>query len=113
MTRPLVLLVLLLAACGRQRPGTVSPYESELCVANETVGYGNIIARAGPTRFDVQPGQTECKRISIAAGTVLQAASTAGGAAGRLSFRSRLPGTPGCWRWRLDNSGVGTLFPCE
>lgn len=113
VTRLALLAVLLLAACGRQRPGDLSPAEAELCVANETVGYGNVIARAQTTRFDVQSGHTECKRINLLAGTVIQAATTAGGASGRLSFRTRLPGTPGCWLWRLENSGLSSLFPCE
>lgn len=113
MTRLLVVLaIVLLAACGKQRPGSLSPTESELCVANETIGYGNVVARVGTTRFDVQSGRTECKRINIAAGTLVQATTTAGGAAGRLAFRARLPGSSGCWLWKLENSGLSSLFPC-
>lgn len=85
-----------------------------LCVQNETVGYSNVIARAGPTRFDVLPGREVCKRLNTSqAGIVLQAQTTGGGASGPLAFRSRLPSPFGCWRWRLDNSRVGTLTPCE
>ncbi len=113
MSRTLVLLALLLSACGRQRPGAVTPFGLELCVENATVGYGHVIARAGPTRFDVQPGRVVCKRVSATGGTNLVAPTFSGGAAGPLAFRRRLPGTSGCWHWRLENARVSDLYPCD
>ncbi|MBA3969435.1 MAG: hypothetical protein H0X52_04975 [Gemmatimonadetes bacterium] len=114
MRRSLVFLVVLAAACGSRRPGTAEPNVLQLCVQNETVGYGSVTARAGPTRFNVQSGREVCRRLqSIGSGVVLQAQTLGGGAAGPLSFRTTLPSPFGCWRWRLTNTPPTSLVPCD
>ena len=114
MNRCFVVLALLLAACGPRRTGSMDSNAAELCVQNETVGYGNVVARAGPIRFDVQPGQEVCKRLAgVGSGFTLTARTTGGGAAGPLAFRRELPSPFGCWLWRLDNSRISTLEPCD
>ena len=111
----LLLLPPLLAGCYGRRGGTPENALT-LCVENATAGYGNVIARAELTRFDVMPGQTVCKRVSPASvRVVLTAATTSGGAAGPLRYSVDLPSTaPGCWRWRLGNSQAtqADLIPC-
>jgi hypothetical protein len=119
MRRPILLLPLLLAACWPFGGGNTSandPNALTLCVENGAVGYGNVVARAELTRFDVLPGQTVCKRINPAAARLtLTARTTSGGAAGPLAWSIPLPSTaPGCWRWRLGSSAASglDLTPC-
>ena len=114
MHRSLVVLGVLVAACGTPRPAELGPNALELCVQNETIGYGNVVARAAQTRFDVQPGQQMCKQVNaVGGGVALQAQTTAGGAAGPLSFRRTLTSPFGCWRWVLNNSRATSLAPCD
>ncbi len=112
-----VLVLFLTSACAALRRDTPSGSQStRLCVRNETVGYGNIVAHADIVRFDVMPGQEVCKQVP-AAGTLLtlRAATSGGGAAGPLTYATTAQtGTGGCWRWRLtDNrSSSVDLTPC-
>jgi hypothetical protein len=122
MRRSIILVpisMLLLAGCwpfGRNT-ATAGGDVLTLCVENATAGYGNVIARAELTRFDVLPGQTVCKRITPSSPSLtLTARTTSGGAAGPLSYAMNLPSTsPGCWHWRLGNSTASALdlTPCQ
>jgi hypothetical protein len=88
-----------------------------LCIRNSTVGYGNLVAHAGLTRFDVMPGREECKQIAEITSTLtLTAQTTGGGVAGPLSYSTNVPGSgERCWRWELGNSRATqvNLMPCE
>jgi hypothetical protein len=89
----------------------------QLCIQNETVGYGSLVAHAGLIRFDVTSGQEVCKRIAEISSTLDVTAQTlGGGAAGPLSFRASVPaGGARCWRWRLTNApgSEADLIPCD
>jgi hypothetical protein len=115
-----VLLLVLTAACGslfRRSEDAPGAARLRLCVQNETVAYGNIIARANLVRFDVMPGQTECKQLSSASPSIaLTARTTGGGRAGPLSYRATLQtGGFSCWVWKLSDSPASTadLVPCH
>ncbi len=110
-----------LAACasGAHAGGGdgVAATSLRLCVQNETVGYGNIVARVAAVRFDVMPGREVCKPVP---GTgpfiVLRAATTSGGARGPISYASRIQvGAGRCWTWRLTESPASAydLTPCQ
>ena len=120
MRRATVSLLLLTAACGGSLPRGAQNAAAQplrVCVQNETVAYGNIVAYAGMTRYDVMSGREVCKRVIASEPTiVLRAQTTAGGAAGPLSYSTRLqPGISSCWRWRLTDSPAssGDLLPCD
>lgn len=110
--------LLCLAACGPFFKPSDEPHEPSLtlCVQNETVAYGNIVARAGMVRFDVMPGQEVCKPLIGTGGYVsLRASTTGGGASGPRHYEQRMPiGGFRCWRWRLTDSpaSAADLGPC-
>lgn len=111
----LVLLLLVLSGCARNRAGGVDN-SLTLCIENATAGYGNIVARVEAARFEVRPGQTLCRRIGTAANSPRLTASTVGGGMlGPLRFATSLPGGgDACWHWRLSSRDVqGALFPCR
>lgn len=109
MHRCVAVLLLFLAACGPFFRGGEEGDAGDrltLCVENATVAYGNLVARAGPVRFDVMPGQQMCKPLLGAGGFIpLRASTTGGGIRGPRTYEARLPvsGYP-CWRWRLTDS---------
>jgi len=110
--------LLALPACKPQQPGAgPAPQSVRLCVQNETVAYGNVIAYAGPVRFEVMPGREVCKQLSERGPFVqLRAVTTAGSAHGPLSFAARLQvDATRCWAWRLTEGpgGSGDLSPCD
>lgn len=120
MRRFALVLLLLAAACGpffKRRGSVPDVNELRLCVANETAGYGNLIARAGLVRFDVMPGREQCKRISDTGPSIeLEAHTTGGGSLGPLRFAVRwYPAMASCWRWKLGNTRATEvdLTPCR
>jgi hypothetical protein len=119
MMRIAALTAIGLAACGplARGSGEADDERLRLCVQNATVGYGNIVARAGLTRFNVMPGQEQCRQVTATSIALeLRATTTGGGSQGPLSYAERLqPGGSGCWRWRLGNarSSSADLMPCE
>jgi hypothetical protein len=118
MMRIAALAAIGLAACGplARGSGEADDERLRLCVQNATVGYGNIVARAGITRFNVMPGQEQCRPVSVTGIALeLQATTTGGGSLGPLSYAERLqPGGAPCWRWRLTNARSSSvdLTPC-
>ena len=115
-----VALALLLAACKHGRPDdptAPAPRPVQLCVQNETVAYGNVIAYAGQTRYDVMSGHQVCKPIrGPAPYMALRATTTSGGANGPRYFRARLQmNGERCWQWRLTDapSSAADLQPCD
>lgn len=119
MKRCSVLLLLSLAACAARKgdEDRPAPGPLRLCVENATAAHGNIVARAGLVRFDVMPGQTECKPVIVTGSSLpLRAQTIGGGAAGPQSYAERLlPGGSSCWRWRLTDSPASSvdLMPCD
>lgn len=119
MNRATVVLLLGLAGCGPflRHGGGGAPEGLRVCVQNATAGYGNIVAHAGLTRFDVQPGEQVCKSVNGTGPSLrLTAVTTGGGAAGPLSFATTLQvGATSCWRWRLANERASQidLVPCD
>jgi hypothetical protein len=111
-----LLLLALAAACAHGKRGANPGAEPvTLCVANETSGYGNIVARVGPMRIDVQPGETVCRELrGVPPGSVnITAVSTGGGLAGPIGFRDVLVTGPGdCWRWTIRGLRDASLFQC-
>jgi hypothetical protein len=118
MMRIAAIAALSLAACGPLARGSGQADEDRLrlCVQNATVGFGNIVARAGLTRFNVMPGEEQCRAVTVTGMAIeLRAATTGGGASGPLSYSERLqPGGSSCWRWRLTNARASSvdLTPC-
>jgi hypothetical protein len=119
MMRSAAVVLLCLAACGplARGKGEADSGRLTLCVQNETVAYGNIVARAALVRFDVQPGEQVCKPV-IATGPAieLRATTMGGGVAGPLSYATRLDvGGSSCWRWRLTDAPASAvdLMPCD
>lgn len=93
------------------------PEPLTLCVQNETVAYGNIVARAALVRFDVMPGERVCKRLLATGPAIgLTAVTTGGGVSGPRRYATRLDaGGSRCWRWRLTDSPASAvdLMPCD
>jgi hypothetical protein len=87
MKRIATLAVISLAACGPLARGNGEAGEERLrlCVQNATVGYGNIVARAGITRFNVMPGQEQCRPVAVTGIALELRAETTGGAPKGLS----------------------------
>ena len=123
MIRSTAAVLLLLTACASLGRGNdeeedeAPPEPLTLCVQNETVAHGNIIARAALVRFDVMPGSEVCKALLATGPAIgLQASTTGGGLAGRQSYTARLDaGGSRCWRWRLTDSPASAvdLMPCD
>ncbi|HEX6368903.1 MAG TPA: hypothetical protein VF006_08220 [Longimicrobium sp.] len=120
MHRRAAVLLLGLGACGPFfRGGEDAPVRERLtlCVQNHTIAYGNLVARAGPVRFDVMPGQEVCKPlIGTGAAINLRAVTTGGGIGGPRRYEERLPlGGYICWLWRLTDSPASSadLGPCR
>ena len=117
MRLPLVLIFLVLAACAQQPGGQSTPGNAmTLCIENATAGYGNVVARVEAARYEVIPGRTMCRTVSLASATPrISATTTGGGTSGPLRFSLSLPSTPGaCWRWRLSGANSeGDLLPCR
>jgi hypothetical protein len=118
MRRIVAAALLALPACAPRQPGGgPAPRPMRLCVQNETVAYGNVIAYAGPVRFEVMPGRQECKPVPGRGPFVqLRATTTAGGAHGPLTYAARLQvDDTRCWAWRLTEvpGGAGDLSPCD
>lgn len=118
MRRIVAAALLALPACAPRQPGAgPAPRPMRVCVQNETVAYGNVIAYAGPVRFDVMPGREVCRQLSERGPFVqLRAVTTAGGAHGPLRFAARLQvDATRCWAWRLTDApgGTGDLSPCD
>lgn len=122
MTRSTAAVLLVLTACaspgrGNGEEDEAPPEPLTLCVQNETVAHGNIVARAALVRFDVMPGSEVCKRVLASGPAIgLQASTTGGGLAGRQSYSARLDtGGSRCWRWRLTDSPASAvdLMPCD
>ena len=112
------LIVLLLAGCwpfGGGSSGEFGPGDLVVCVQNELAGYGNVVARAGGTRYDVMPGETACRRIiSADARLTLTATTQGGGVRGPLSISEPLPSSgPGCWLWRLGPGQSSAALPLD
>ncbi|HYH78312.1 MAG TPA: hypothetical protein VEX86_00895 [Longimicrobium sp.] len=112
-----VLLVFFAAGCAAFRRDTPSGSQTtRLCVRNETVGYGNIVAYADIVRFNVMPGQEVCRPVPAAgAQLALRASTSGGGSTGPLTYSAMMQtGTGGCWRWRLTDSRSSSidLTPC-
>jgi hypothetical protein len=120
MKRFVALALLLAGACKHGRPGdpTVpAPQPVQLCIQNETVAFGNVIAYAGQTRYDVMSGHQVCKPIHGPAPYLpLRATTTSGGANGPRVYSARLRMTgERCWQWRLSDAPAspGDLQPCD
>lgn len=122
MIRSTAAVLLLLTACaslgrGSDEDDEAPPEPLTLCVRNETVAHGNIVARASLVRFDVMPGETVCKTLLGSGSAIgLRASTTGGGLAGRQSYTARLDaGGSRCWRWRLTDSPASAvdLMPCD
>ena len=117
MRRSLILIPLVLVACARQSgPRPASGNEMTLCIENATAGYGNVVARIESIRYEVLPGRSMCRTLTVAAASPrLTAETTGGGTAGPLRFATTLPSSTGaCWRWRLSGTqSEGALLPCR
>lgn len=117
MRRALVLIPLVLVACGRQTGPRSEPGNAmTLCIENATAGYGNVIARVEATRYEVIPGRTMCRTVTLASASPrITAQTTGGGTTGPLRFAITLPSSTGtCWRWRLSGTQTeGALLPCR
>ncbi len=115
----LPLLALNLTACGPSfRSDPVADANAlRLCVQNATAGQGNVVARAGLVRFNVMPGQEQCRPVALTGSFLpLNASTTGEGVGGTRSYSERLhPGTTTCWRWTLTNSASSPrdIAPCE
>lgn len=108
--------LLLLAACAGNPEGEDGPPErTQLCIENATAAYGAITARAGLVRYDVLPGQTECKPLLNPGPLSLRATTIGGGAAGPMRYATTLQVSGyRCWRWRLTDAAAsaGDIGPC-
>jgi hypothetical protein len=118
MNRIVFVVVLLAAACARNRgpDDGPAPEPLRLCIRNGTLGYGNVVASAGPVRFTVLEGQEVCKQVNDPGpGIRLTAVTTGGGITGPISFATTLrPAGDRCWRWNLSNAQSSSidLEPC-
>ena len=115
----LALVLCVAAACARNRneENGPAPEALRLCIRNETVGYGNVVAHAGPTRFTILPGQEQCRPVTdTGPGIQLTAVTTGGGVTGPLAYANTLrPAADRCWRWSLTNQQASALDlePCD
>ena len=113
----LLALLLVAAACSRNRAASGSATSPSLCVQNAAAAVGMITAEMGPVTWRVQPGQTVCRPISPAIASLpLRAVSLGGGLRGPVRYQAQLPGLSStCWHWRLTDSPVSQndLVPCD
>lgn len=119
MKRSIAAVLLFATACASASRGSedeAPPEPLRLCIENATAAYGAITARAGLVRYDVMPGQTECKRLGTIGPVDLRATTIGGGAAGPRRYAATLQ-TAGyrCWHWRLTDSAASAtdLGPCQ
>jgi hypothetical protein len=115
----LMAVLLLAAACGpalsRGDGEGEAPERLQLCIENATAAYGAITARAGMVRYDVMPGQTQCRPLMTPGPVTLRATTIGGGAAGPMRYAATLQAAGyRCWRWRLTDSPASAvdLGPC-
>lgn len=114
--RNLIFTLALLSLIGCASSGGPGPagYGMTLCIQNDAIGYGNLVARVGTTRFTVLPGDEECKDVNAVGGGIPVRAATTGGGAGRpLRFAFELPTTmTDCWFWRVSSSQMVEVEEC-
>ena len=125
MDRIALVVLLCVAACAPRRASSADgprpdgpPVEPlRLCIRNSTLGYGNVIASAGPVRFTVLPGQEQCRNVNdTGPGLRLAAVTTGGGVQGPLSYATTLrSAATKCWVWNLTNTPSSSLDlePCD
>ena len=103
------------AACASGRaPGAYDPNAVRMCIENTTVGYGNVTAMVGSTRFNVYSGEEVCKNVhAMAGGLSVRAATSGGGATGPLRFSFMLPGGTYCWHWRVTTARTLDIVDCD
>jgi|SRR5690606_2210529 len=110
----LLALLLLLSACASGGRRGYDPNAVRMCIQNETVGYGNVVAYVNTMRFTVAPGEEECRNVSgSAAGLTIRASTTAGGMGGPLRFAFSLPGGTYCWHWRVTSARTLDVVSCD
>src|SRR5690606_14593713 len=106
--RLLVVLLAILTAAGCSRggaPGAYDPNAVRFCIENTTVGYGNVVAVVGSTRFTIYPGEEVCRNVhATAGGLAIRASTTGGGMTGPLRYSFTLPGGVYCWHWRVSSA---------
>ena len=70
----LSLALLSAAACGPRRSAEgYDPNAVRMCIENETVGYGNVVAQVQTVRFTVYPGADHRRRVAGADAVLLRA----------------------------------------
>ena len=113
-TAPLAAVVVLLAACASRGAGGYDPNAVRMCVENNTVGYGNVVAYANSVRFTVYPGEEVCKQVSVPGpGLTIRGQTSSGGAAGPLRFGFTLPSGTNCWHWRVSSAPTIDVVSCD
>ena len=104
----------LLAACASRGAGGYDPNAVRMCVENNTVGYGNVVAYANSVRFTVYPGEEVCKQVSVPGpGLTIRGGTTSGGGAGPLRFGFTLPASSTCWHWRVSSAPTIDVVSCD
>ena len=111
----LSLALLSAAACGPRRTAEgYDPNAVRMCIENETVGYGNVVAQVQTVRFTVYPGEEVCRNVlGTAGGLTIRAQTTAGGSRGPMRFSFVLPGGTYCWHWRVTSAQVLDVVSCD
>jgi hypothetical protein len=111
----LVVAILLAAACGPGRaPGAYDPNAIRVCIENITVGYGDLVAMVGTTRFRVSPSDEVCRNVRATAGGLpIRAQTTSGGGTGPLRYAFTLPGGTYCWHWRVSSAPTLDVVSCD
>jgi hypothetical protein len=110
--RHLILLsALLLAACAPA--ATVRAYGgTDLCVFNETVGYGRLLVRAGQASMRIESHQYDCARLQGSGYLLITGETIGGGLNGRLKVEDRIILDGGCWTWTVRDNVLGSLGRC-
>jgi hypothetical protein len=110
----LVVALLGLAACASSGQAGYDPNAVRMCIENTTVGYGNVVAMVGSTRFTVYPGEEVCREVRGAVGGLsIRAGTTGGGATGPLRYAFTLPGGTSCWHWRVTSARTLDIVSCD
>ena len=110
----MLLLLGVAGACASRAPRAYDPNAVRMCIENETVGYGNVVAQVETTRFTVYPGEEVCRNVlGTAGGLSIRAQTTAGGSRGPLRFSFVLPGGTYCWHWRVSSAQVLDIVSCD